>query len=105
MNCVKVRGDTPFTAFYFDALIISLSTAIGSSVKQAYDRYGDSDAGGFFLYLCIVFLAAFVLHVISFFCFSFGGGMLASRKREVVPSLYYFWTGKAAGGEEVQTMM
>ena len=49
----------------------------------------------------IVFVAAMGIHLLMFFFFSFGGGMLANMKDPVQPTWHYFKTGKQQPDDEV----
>ena len=91
--CCSVRGEIPFTAFTMNALIISISTAIGTIVKEEYDKDGDRTAASFFLYLTIVFFTVIAIHSLSMFSCAFGGGMLSDPSHKLIPSANYYLYG------------
>lgn len=91
--CCNVRGEIPFTAFTMNALIISISTAIGTVVKEEYDKDGDRTVAAFFLYLTIVFFTVIAIHSFSMFSCAFGGGMLSNPSYKLIPSVNYYLYG------------
>jgi len=92
---MEIRGEKPVVAFAMMAFVISFSTAVGNVAKDEYDSEGDKTISGFFLYLAIVFVTAFLVHSMLMFVFSYGGGMLASVMHPVVPSVQFYLTGKS----------
>lgn len=90
----NIRGEAPLTAFLADALIISISTCIGTIAKDTYDPDGDKNAIGFFLYFVIVLSTAFLIHTVFMFLFAYGGGMLANPQKKISVTWHYFKYGK-----------
>jgi len=70
---MEIRGEKPVVAFAMMAFVISFSTAVGNVAKDEYDSEGDKTISGFFLYLAIVFVTAFLVHSMLMFVFSYGG--------------------------------
>ena len=105
IQCLEIRGEKPVVAFAMTAFIIAFSTAVGNVAKDEYDSGGDKTIGGFFLYLVIVFVTAFLGHSMLMFVFSYGGGMLASVKHPLIPSVNFYLTGKKGNEDLIDTIM
>lgn len=102
-QCVlyPIEGYTPKSAIFVNAIIISVSTAVGQISKDKYDPDGSKDASAFFLYLCVVWATAFSVHTMMLFLFNYGGGMLADVDNPIQATPSFWWSGKPKKESEI----
>lgn len=102
-QCVlyPISGYTPKSAIFVNAIIISVSTAVGQISKDKYDPDGSKDASAFFVYLCVVWATAFLVHTMMLFLFNYGGGMLADRENPIQATPSFWWSGKPKEQSEI----
>lgn len=96
-QCVvyKISGYTPTSAIFVNAILISVSTAIGQLAREKFDPDGTETTNGYLLYLFVVFCTVISIHMFLFFGFGYGGGMLADEKHPVQATCQYCWTGNS----------
>ena len=97
-QCVvyKISGYTPTSAIFVNAILISVSTAIGQLTREKFDPGGTETTNGYLLYLFVVFCTVVSIHMFLFFGFGYGGGMLADENHPVQATCQYCWTGNPA---------
>jgi hypothetical protein len=76
-----------------NAVIIGLSTGVADVARRGLDSGGEATAGGFFLYVFVVMVTAFLLHTLFYIVLGWGGGMLANKGEIEEASWSFFWTG------------